>query len=170
MSKLEQHLIKYALYHRDTRNILTHFIGVPLIVFAVIGLLYFPITSLSSILVTPALVLLVLSIFFYICLDVRLGLIMALLYSMGLWGIGHIYTSMSSQLGYFYLLFSGVFIIGWVIQFIGHYYEGKKPAFIDDLVGLLIGPLFVVVEILFKVGLLKSLEARILEHAGPYRH
>jgi uncharacterized membrane protein YGL010W len=26
-----------------------------------------------------------------------------------------------------------------VIQFIGHWYEGRKPAFVDDLIGLLVG-------------------------------
>jgi uncharacterized membrane protein YGL010W len=29
----------------------------------------------------------------------------------------------------------GTFVVGWVIQFVGHYYEGKKPAFVDDLLG-----------------------------------
>ena len=37
----------------------------------------------------------------------------------------------------------GFFVVGWIIQFVGHYYEGKKPAFADDLVGLLVGPMFV---------------------------
>jgi uncharacterized membrane protein YGL010W len=77
---------------------------------------------------------------------------------------------MSAQTASFYGLFAGLFVIGWIIQFIGHYYEGKKPAFVDDLIGLLVGPLFVVVELLFKLGLLKNLEARIIEHAGPYRN
>src|SRR3546814_9523920 len=27
----------------------------------------------------------------------------------------------------------GMFVLGWVIQFVGHYYEGRKPAFVDDL-------------------------------------
>ena len=27
---------------------------------------------------------------------------------------------------------------GWAIQFLGHAFEGKKPAFVDDLVGLLV--------------------------------
>ncbi len=36
-----------------------------------------------------------------------------------------------------------IFIISWAGQFIGHYIEGKKPSFLDDLRFLLIGPLFV---------------------------
>src|SRR5256885_12287117 len=27
----------------------------------------------------------------------------------------------------------GIFAVGWVIQFVGHYYEGRKPAFLDDI-------------------------------------
>ena len=29
----------------------------------------------------------------------------------------------------------GLFLVGWVIQFIGHAFEGRKPAFVDDLIG-----------------------------------
>ena len=47
----------------------------------------------------------------------------------------------------------GLLVAGWAIQFIGHAFEGKKPAFVDDLVGLLIGPLFIVAEAGFAFGL-----------------
>jgi uncharacterized membrane protein YGL010W len=40
----------------------------------------------------------------------------------------------------------GFFVVGWLIQFIGHYYEGRKPAFADDIVGLLVGPMFVTAD------------------------
>ena len=33
-----------------------------------------------------------------------------------------------------------IFAIAWVGQFIGHYIEGKKPSFLQDLQFLLIGP------------------------------
>ena len=42
MLTLTQHLSQYAAYHRDRRNIATHFVGIPLIVFAVIVLLSRP--------------------------------------------------------------------------------------------------------------------------------
>ena len=35
------------------------------------------------------------------------------------------------------------FILAWIGQFIGHKIEGKKPAFFQDLLFLLIGPLWV---------------------------
>lgn len=37
----------------------------------------------------------------------------------------------------------GLFVIGWVLQFVGHIYEGKRPAFTTNLVHLLIGPLWI---------------------------
>ena len=33
----------------------------------------------------------------------------------------------------------GLFVIGWVLQFIGHYYEGKPPEFLKDYRFLLVG-------------------------------
>jgi uncharacterized membrane protein YGL010W len=61
----------------------------------------------------------------------------------------------------------GSFVLGWVIQFVGHYYEGRKPAFVDDLIGLLVAPMFVVLEVLAGLGLFKPLIAEIERHAGP---
>jgi uncharacterized membrane protein YGL010W len=60
----------------------------------------------------------------------------------------------------------GLFFIGWVLQFIGHYFEGRKPAFVDDLVGLLVGPMFVVGEVLMSAGLLQRMRMDIERQAG----
>jgi uncharacterized membrane protein YGL010W len=40
-----------------------------------------------------------------------------------------------------------VWIAAWVVQLVGHNIEGAKPSFFDDLVFLLIGPLFVLDEL-----------------------
>jgi uncharacterized membrane protein YGL010W len=61
----------------------------------------------------------------------------------------------------------GFFVVGWTCQFVGHYYEGRKPAFADDLVGLLVGPMFVALEALAPLGLFKGLMADVERHAGP---
>lgn len=39
-------------------------------------------------------------------------------------------------------LAAGLFTVGWGFQFAGHYFEGKKPSFVDDKRSLLIGVLW----------------------------
>lgn len=63
----------------------------------------------------------------------------------------------------------GLFVVGWIIQFVGHYWEGRKPAFFDDIVGLLIGPLFVLAEMGFALGLRKEVQQAIEQRSGPVR-
>ncbi|WP_336367195.1 Mpo1 family 2-hydroxy fatty acid dioxygenase [Marinobacter sp. C2H3] len=46
-----------------------------------------------------------------------------------------------------------VFVVAWVFQVYGHKVEGKKPSFVEDLVFLLIGPIFVSIEFAAKLGL-----------------
>lgn len=51
----------------------------------------------------------------------------------------------------------GIFTVGWVFQFVGHFYEKKKPAFMDDVIGFLaVGPLFVFSRNSVYAGLQKS--------------
>ena len=69
MKTLVEHLSQYAAYHRDTRNILSHFVGIPLIVIAVATLLSRPQWAAIS----PALVLMVASAVFYLRLKIIQG-------------------------------------------------------------------------------------------------
>ena len=60
-----------------------------------------------------------------------------------------------------------IFVGGWVLQFIGHIYEGRKPAFVDDLMGLIIGPIFVIAEVAFMFGMRAELALAIDAQIGP---
>jgi uncharacterized membrane protein YGL010W len=64
---------------------------------------------------------------------------------------------------------AGLFVGGWALQFAGHYFEGRKPAFMDDLRGLLDGPLFLVAETAFALGLSPELRDEVERRAGPTR-
>ncbi|MCP5211026.1 MAG: DUF962 domain-containing protein [Hahellaceae bacterium] len=164
MKNLNQHLSQYAAYHRDKRNIATHFVGIPMIVFAVIILLSRPAFDLFGLPMTPALIVTMLTTVFYLKLDMRFGIAMGIILLAGLVGAKPI--ALMSTAGW--LTWGvGLFVVGWIIQFIGHYYEGKKPAFVDDLVGLVIGPLFVLAEFGFMLGLRKEVETAIVKSAGP---
>lgn len=73
MKSLVDHLSQYAAYHRDPRNIASHFIGIPLIVVAVAVLLSRPEWSLGGLWISPAVVLALASAWFYLRLEVKLG-------------------------------------------------------------------------------------------------
>ena len=166
MKNLIDHLSQYAAYHRDTRNITTHFIGVPLIVLAVSILLSRPgwsSGSLGELWLSPALLATVAATLFYLRLDRPLGIALGVVLVLFLW-IGAHLAQQSTRVW----LGSGVglFVVGWVIQFIGHYYEGRKPAFVDDITGLIIGPLFVTAEAAFLMGMRKKLQNSIEGRAG----
>jgi len=165
MRTLQEQLSGYAAYHRDRRNIATHFVGIPMIVLAVFGLLARPaLLSLGGLSVSPALFLLLGGVAFYLLLDVRFGLAMlavtAPAYLFGAW-LG------AQSTGRWLVGAAGLFVLGWVIQFVGHAFEGKKPAFVDDLVGLLIGPLFLVAETAFALGLRTDVRDAIEAKVGP---
>lgn len=162
MKTLVEQLSQYAAYHRDRRNIATHFVGIPLIVLAVEVLLSRP--SLGEVGVTPALLAAVLASLYYLKLDLRLGVVMACLLALGL-GVAH-WCAAQTTAGWLSAGL-GLFVLGWMIQFVGHYFEGRKPAFVDDLMGLIIGPLFVVAELGFLLGWRQALQRDIEDRVGP---
>jgi uncharacterized membrane protein YGL010W len=161
---LIDHLAGYAAYHRDPRNVATHFVGIPMIVLAVTALLGRPAIAPgdSSAWLTPAVVVYALSCVFYLRLSVSFGLVMAVILAgfvaAGAW-IAALPTAAWLASGI------GLFVAGWIIQFVGHYYEGRKPAFVDDLVGLLVGPLFLVAEAAFALGMARNTRAAMAAHA-----
>lgn len=158
MKTLEQQLTLYAAYHQDRRNILTHFIGIPMIVLAVATLLSRPGMQSGGLWLSPALLVGVLAAVYYLLLDLRYGVVMALKLTIFLWFAALLaQLSTADWLGWGLVLF----VLGWIIQFIGHHYEGRKPAFLDDIMGLAIGPLFVVAELGFMFGLRKPLADEI---------
>lgn len=164
MKSLVDHLGQYAAYHRDPRNIATHFVGIPLIVVAVAVLLSRPGWSIGPLVVSPAVLVALASAWFYLRLEARLGVLMTVLLALAVW-LGQALAAQSTSVWLTSGL--GLFVAGWVIQFVGHHYEGRKPAFVDDLTGLIVGPLFVVVEAGFLLGLRGDLKRAIEERAGP---
>src|SRR5690606_12986311 len=124
------------------------------IVLAIVVLLSRPGLAVGPLWLSPALLLGVAATVFYLRLSRPLGLLMGALMALTLWAamplaVGSTALWLGSGIG--------LFVVGWIIQFIGHYFEGRKPAFLDDISGLIIGPLFVVVELGFMLGMLGGL-------------
>ncbi len=166
MKTLLDQLSNYADYHRSERNITTHLIGVPMIVLALMVLLSRPTWVVGELALSPAVFIVVVLLLYYLRLHIAMGLIMSALLVSGLF-----LSAWVATLDDAIWLAAGVggFLLGWVIQFVGHYFEGRKPAFFDDVMGLAIGPLFVVAEVLFKLGLFSELAQEVENRSGPVR-
>jgi uncharacterized membrane protein YGL010W len=165
MRNANELMVQYAAYHRDKRNIVSHFIGIPMIVFSIGVLLARPAFEVGGIVLTPVWIIWALATAWYLTLgNLALGIAVSVVNGVLIylaWPLAA--GSVASWLAWGI----GTFVVGWVIQFIGHYYEGKKPAFVDDLLGLLTGPMFVTVEALFALGWGKPLLAEIEQRVGP---
>jgi uncharacterized membrane protein YGL010W len=160
MKSVEVQLSNYKSVHFNKTNIKTHFVGIPLIVWAITVLLSlntFNIEIAGTMLTyTPAMVLFSIAVLYYLKLHLKLGI------GMLLYVAANIYlASLVSTMEYALWIAIATFIAGWVIQFIGHIYEKAKPAFMDDIMGLVIGPLFLMAEVYFALGLEKQLHKDI---------
>ena len=135
---LRSHFSEYAQFHATPGNQACHYFAVPLIVFSVFVMLArVPLFALSGLNITAAEVVLVLVTLYYLSLDAVLAALMlvssALLVAVG--------RQVPFSVGL------GLFVFGWVIQFVGHsVYEKKSPAFFRNLVHLLVGPLWVLAK------------------------
>jgi len=165
MKTFVEYLTEYAAYHRDRRNIAIHCVGIPAIVAAVFVLLSRPAFGPGALAwLSPATLLLAASALFYLRLNRSFGFVMTLLLA----ACAALALPIAAGSTQSWLATGlGLFIGGWVLQFIGHYYEGKKPAFTDDLIGLAIGPLFVVAEIAWTLGLRHDLRDAVEAVSGP---
>jgi len=162
---LEENLARYAAYHRDRRNIATHFAGIPMIVLAVVIAAASVAIPVGSMVVTLAAIASVAACIYYFRLDFVFGVTMAV----ALFLACAVASETLARLGTGAALgaAAALFIVGWALQFLGHRFEGMKPAFFDDVRQLLIGPLFICAELYFLLGARTQLRARIEERVGP---
>ena len=135
---LKAHFADYAAFHGTPGNKACHYVGIPLIVLAVLALLArVPLVELGGYNVTLAEVALVAVTAYYLTLDAVLAAIM-LAASVGLLLLGRplpVWVSVA------------LFVVGWIFQFIGHYvYEKRSPAFFRNLAHLLVGPMWIVAK------------------------
>jgi uncharacterized membrane protein YGL010W len=140
MRTLDQWLDEYTLSHRHRVNKALHWICVPLIVLALLGML----ASLPTPAALPhwpggwGSVVALLSLAYYASLSPRLAAGMMLVFALlglGVWALAGLPAPVwQSSLA--------IFGIAWIGQFVGHAVEGRRPSFFKDLQFLLIGPLW----------------------------
>jgi uncharacterized membrane protein YGL010W len=149
----------YAAYHRNRWNRITHFIGVPAIIFAIL----IPMSWVSfGEGVTLSHLFLGAVLAYYFLLDVPLALVTAV-------AVGALFLAAKLAAGTGIAsgwIWSGAFFVGgWVFQLVGHVFEGRRPALSDNLFQIFIAPVFLVAEVFFALGLkpdlLKKIEGRL---------
>jgi len=125
---------EYGAYHADSRNRICHAFGIPLIVLGILGLLHLVHLGPVDLAVVAAIAVLI----YYAAIDVRGALISLVVFA--------ILYLVAERLAWQVNL--AAFILGWGFQFVGHKLEGTKPKFFENLVYLLIGPLYIFEEVL----------------------
>ena len=130
-------LAEYGAYHRDRRNLICHEIGIPLIVLGIVALLRQVHVWVPFLSTTLAGALLLMLTLYYAAAFLRENTAAVVIATVGL---AVIYV-VSAYVTWPFAI--GAFVVGWIFQFIGHAYEGKSPAFLTNLLHLLVGPLWV---------------------------
>lgn len=149
-SFFQRQLATYASYHRDGRNRATHFVGIPLIVFSLFIPLAWLRLDLAGHTISVGLLVGIAALALWIVLDWAIGLAMALVLA-PMWYLGERIAGAGMAVGW--IAFALAFVGGWVFQLVGHVFEGKRPALVDNLFQALIGPMFLMAEMFVWLGL-----------------
>ena len=137
MSRIDALFQDYGSHHRTRGNLVCHAFGITLILFGIISML---LLIRIGPLWTAAEVVIAASVLFYLTLSVPLGVTMLVelavldvaARAVGNWKVGLV-----------------AFVVGWIFQGIGHgLFEKNSPAFLQNIVHLMVGPLFLWNELL----------------------
>jgi len=156
-------LASYGRFHRDPRNRLTHYLGVPAIIYSVLIPLALSVHTffgtplrLDSIVVAAAAA-------GYVWLDIGIGLALtAILVLLAAAAEATAATGSSLAL----ITAAVVFVLGWALQLLGHRLEGNRPALATNLAQILVAPLYLTAELEFALGLRRSLRADVERQLG----
>jgi uncharacterized membrane protein YGL010W len=157
MKCLEEQLRAYGAYHRDWRNKVTHFLGVPLVTFSLFLLLgWFRCVLTPDVPLTAATVFYLSVFLYYLRLDWQIALLQAPFTLTLLWLADRTALLPATQS---LLVFAATFLGGWAIQLLGHVFEGRKPALADNLLQVFNAPLFLTAEVVNLLGFRKELHS-----------
>lgn len=130
----EQLFAEYGAYHADRRNRICHAFGIPLIVLGTMGLLWLARVGPFNLAVVLSIAVLI----YYTLVDLRGAMLSLVIFAVLLF----VAIQLPWQVNLAALIF------GWIFQLVGHRFEGTKPKFLENLIYLLIGPLYIFEELL----------------------
>ena len=166
MKTLEEQMSIYAAYHQDGRNKATHFIGVPVIMLS----LFIPLTwlrvDLGGVVITAAMAFAAVVLIYYFMLDLLLGAAMLVITAALVWA-GERIAALGAATGWTW--FAVFFVGGWILQLVGHVFEGRKPALADNLFQIFVAPIFLAAEVFFALGYKRGLHNRVQIRAAQMR-
>jgi len=163
---LEDQMSMYAAYHQDARNKATHFVGVPAIVLS----LFIPLSWLrlpvGGITISGAILFAAVVLAYYGRLDSVLAVATAAVTALLLYAAELISREPTPvAVTWFAVLFGG----GWALQLLGHVFEGRKPALVDNLFQIFVAPIFLCAEVFFALGYRPELREAVARRAQELR-
>jgi len=162
MKTLEDQMGFYAAYHQDPRNKATHFVGVPAIMLSLFIPLAWLRVELGGVTITAAMVFAAMVLVYYFLLDLPLALAMLVLMGALVYA-GQALAGLGAAAGWTW--FAILFVGGWILQLVGHAFEGRKPALTDNLFQIFVAPIFLCAELFFALGYRPRLQAVVHERA-----
>ena len=155
MLTLKQQMQSYGAYHHDPRNKMTHFFGVPLVTFSLFLFLgWFRFVHPEYLPITVATLFYLGVTIYYFRLDWTIALIQ-LPFTLAILLLSDLVAKRSMAMSL--SLFLTTFVLGWIIQLVGHVMEGRRPALADNIFQVLNAPLFLTIEALVMLGFRKDL-------------
>ena len=148
---VHQWISSYGESHQNSTNKKIHWICVRLIMCSLIGLISLVKFQISNFEINLAHILILIAWVFYLRLSIIISIGMFIASAVQLFIIHYLEINLSILSVVF--LHSGIFVLSWVGQFIGHKIEGQKPSFFEDLQFLLIGPAWLLSFIYRKLGI-----------------
>ena len=153
MRSVAEWLGEYGESHVDPTNKLLHWVCVPLIVLALMGMVWsIPVPAVFTE-VSPwlnwATLSAALALVYYASLSARLAIGIALAFVV-MFAILNALAELPWPLWATSLF---IFVAAWVGQFIGHAIERKRPSFFKDVQFLLIGPLWLLAALYRRLGI-----------------
>jgi uncharacterized membrane protein YGL010W len=166
MKRIEEQMSFYAAYHQDARNKATHFIGVPAITLSLMIPLAWLRIDMGGVTITAAMVLAAAVLIYYLVLDAPLGVAMLIVFGAMLF-IGQKIADLGAAYGWTW--FAILFVGGWILQLVGHVFEGRKPALADNLFQIFVAPIFLAAEVFFALGYKPALHQAVQQRALQLR-
>jgi uncharacterized membrane protein YGL010W len=136
--RVDQLIAHYGQSHQNPHNEVIHFIAIPLIMLSLVGMLFALHPYVAYAFVAA-------SMLYYARLSWVFFTTMVLWSAITFAGV----FAMGAQV---LPVSVAIFVGAWVLQFIGHKMEGKKPSFLEDIQYLWVGPLFVLSKLFGKMG------------------